>query len=186
MRKFFPIFEEAVIHICLCNRSLLISYVIYEENFLFFFICAAWWPATQCAGRRRRQNCRRVDRWRRPGWTVAWRISCRISCGASWRGWRQRWRWCCVECRTRVRQISSSECGLRQQNRFLRGVPAMVPIDPLMQPLRGPLKGTVWKPFLPIFLFWVLACGMSSESSDNYINFFQGWESCHSDRLCFF
>jgi hypothetical protein len=37
MRKYFPIYEEAVSHIWLCNWSTL-NFLIYEENFIFFFI----------------------------------------------------------------------------------------------------------------------------------------------------
>ncbi len=37
MRKYLVIFEEAVGHICLCNRSRLNS-LIYEENWIFFFL----------------------------------------------------------------------------------------------------------------------------------------------------
>ncbi len=45
MRKctnIFTIYEEVVSHIWLCTRSLWISniFVIFEENFIFFFICA--------------------------------------------------------------------------------------------------------------------------------------------------
>jgi hypothetical protein len=35
MRKFFPIHEEAVSHICLCTRSLLIS--LHMKIILFYF-----------------------------------------------------------------------------------------------------------------------------------------------------
>ncbi len=37
MRKYFPIYEEAVGHIWLCNCSTL-NFLIYEENLIFFFI----------------------------------------------------------------------------------------------------------------------------------------------------
>ncbi len=37
MRKYFPIYEEAVSHIWLCNCSTL-NFPIYEENLIFFFI----------------------------------------------------------------------------------------------------------------------------------------------------
>ncbi len=37
MRKYFPIYEEAVIHILLCNCSTL-NFLIYEKNSIFFFI----------------------------------------------------------------------------------------------------------------------------------------------------
>ncbi len=37
MRKYFPIYEEAVSHIRLCNCSTL-NFFIYEENLIFFFI----------------------------------------------------------------------------------------------------------------------------------------------------
>ncbi len=37
MRKYLVIYEEAGSHILLCNRSLL-EFLIYEENFVFFFI----------------------------------------------------------------------------------------------------------------------------------------------------
>ncbi len=37
MRKYFPIYEEAVSHIRLCNFSTL-NFLIYEENLIFFFI----------------------------------------------------------------------------------------------------------------------------------------------------
>jgi hypothetical protein len=37
MRKYFPIYEEAVSHIWLCNCSTL-NFPIYEENSIFFFI----------------------------------------------------------------------------------------------------------------------------------------------------
>ncbi len=43
MRKYFPIYEEAVSHIWLCNCSIL-NFLIYEENFIFFFISV---PPTQ-------------------------------------------------------------------------------------------------------------------------------------------
>jgi hypothetical protein len=36
MRKYFPIYDEAVSHIGLCNCSTL-NFLIYEENFIFFF-----------------------------------------------------------------------------------------------------------------------------------------------------
>ncbi len=38
MRKYFPIYEEAITsHIWLCNCSSL-NFLIYEENLIFFFI----------------------------------------------------------------------------------------------------------------------------------------------------
>ncbi len=37
MRKYFPIYEEAVSQIWLCNCSIL-KFHIYEENLIFFFI----------------------------------------------------------------------------------------------------------------------------------------------------
>jgi hypothetical protein len=37
MRKYLAIYEEAVTHIWLCDRSLL-NFLIYEENLLFLFI----------------------------------------------------------------------------------------------------------------------------------------------------
>jgi hypothetical protein len=37
MRKYLVIYEWAVSHIGLCNRSHL-DFLIYEENFVFFFI----------------------------------------------------------------------------------------------------------------------------------------------------
>jgi len=37
MLKYFPIYEEAVSHIWLCNCSIL-NFLIYEENLIFFFI----------------------------------------------------------------------------------------------------------------------------------------------------
>jgi hypothetical protein len=39
MRKYFPIYEEAVSHIWLCSCSIL-NFLIYEENLIFFFISA--------------------------------------------------------------------------------------------------------------------------------------------------
>ncbi len=36
MRKYFIIYEEAVSHTWLCTRSLM-HFIIYEENFIFFF-----------------------------------------------------------------------------------------------------------------------------------------------------
>ncbi len=39
MRKYFPIYEEAVSHVWLCNCSTL-NFLIYEENLIFFFISA--------------------------------------------------------------------------------------------------------------------------------------------------
>ncbi len=39
LRKYFPIYEEAVSHIWLCNCSIL-NFPIYEENFILFFISA--------------------------------------------------------------------------------------------------------------------------------------------------
>ncbi len=40
MRKYFPIYEEAVCHIWLCNCSTL-NFLTYEENFILFFISAS-------------------------------------------------------------------------------------------------------------------------------------------------
>jgi hypothetical protein len=37
MRKDFPMYEEAFSHILLCNGSTL-TFLIYEENLIFFFI----------------------------------------------------------------------------------------------------------------------------------------------------
>ncbi len=37
MRKYLPIYEEAVSHIWLCNCSIL-NFLMYEESFIFFFI----------------------------------------------------------------------------------------------------------------------------------------------------
>ena len=37
MRKYFPIYEEAVSHIRLCNCSIQ-NFLIYEENLISFFI----------------------------------------------------------------------------------------------------------------------------------------------------
>ncbi len=42
MRKYFPIYEEAVGHIWLYNCSIL-NFLIYEENFIFFFISVLPW-----------------------------------------------------------------------------------------------------------------------------------------------
>ncbi len=39
MRKYLFIYEEAVSHIRLCNHFLL-SFLLYEENLVFFFISA--------------------------------------------------------------------------------------------------------------------------------------------------
>ncbi len=40
MRKYLVIYEEAVSQIWLCNHSQsLLEFLIYEENFVFFFIC---------------------------------------------------------------------------------------------------------------------------------------------------
>jgi hypothetical protein len=38
MRKYFPIYEEAVSHIRLCNCSILNFLILYEENLIFFLI----------------------------------------------------------------------------------------------------------------------------------------------------
>ncbi len=43
MRKYFPIYEEAVSHIWLCNCSTL-NFPVYEENFIFFFISVSCFP----------------------------------------------------------------------------------------------------------------------------------------------
>jgi hypothetical protein len=40
-RKYFPIYEEVVSHILLCNCSIL-NFLIYEENLIFFFISVAY------------------------------------------------------------------------------------------------------------------------------------------------
>jgi hypothetical protein len=45
MRKYFPIYEEAVIHIWLCNFSIL-NFLKYEENLIFFFISVPAFPCT--------------------------------------------------------------------------------------------------------------------------------------------
>jgi hypothetical protein len=37
MRRYFPRYEEAVSHICLCNCSVL-NFLIYEGTLIFFFI----------------------------------------------------------------------------------------------------------------------------------------------------
>ncbi len=37
MCKYFPVYEEAVSHIWLCNCSIL-NFLIYKENFILFFI----------------------------------------------------------------------------------------------------------------------------------------------------
>ncbi len=37
MRKYLTMYEEAGCHIWLCNRSHL-NFLIYEENFIFYFI----------------------------------------------------------------------------------------------------------------------------------------------------
>jgi hypothetical protein len=39
MHKYLVIFEEAISHIWLCNRSRL-NFLMYEENLIFFFISA--------------------------------------------------------------------------------------------------------------------------------------------------
>ncbi len=41
MRNYFPIYEEAVSHIWLCNCSIL-NFLIYEENMMFFLISVGW------------------------------------------------------------------------------------------------------------------------------------------------
>ncbi len=46
MRKYFPIYEEAVSHIWLCNCSTL-NFSIYEKNLIFFFI-SAYTESTVC------------------------------------------------------------------------------------------------------------------------------------------
>jgi hypothetical protein len=38
VRKFFPIYEEAVSHIGMTLHPIPLDFLIYEENFLFFFI----------------------------------------------------------------------------------------------------------------------------------------------------
>ncbi len=45
MRKCFPIYEEAVSHIWLCNCSTL-NFLMCEENFLFFFISVKSWTGS--------------------------------------------------------------------------------------------------------------------------------------------
>jgi hypothetical protein len=40
IRKYLVIYEEALSHILLCNRSQASDFLIYEENFVFFFISA--------------------------------------------------------------------------------------------------------------------------------------------------
>ncbi len=40
MRKYFPIYEEAVSHIWVCNYSIR-NFLIYEENLIFCFISAS-------------------------------------------------------------------------------------------------------------------------------------------------
>jgi hypothetical protein len=47
MRKYFPICEEVVSHICLCNCSTL-NFLMYEENFLFFFISVLYEGGGEC------------------------------------------------------------------------------------------------------------------------------------------
>ncbi len=42
MRKYFPIYEEAVSHLWLCNCSIL-NFLMYEENLIFFFFISACW-----------------------------------------------------------------------------------------------------------------------------------------------
>jgi hypothetical protein len=41
-RKYLTIYEEAVSHLGLCNRSHL-NFLIYEQNFSFFFISVGYW-----------------------------------------------------------------------------------------------------------------------------------------------
>ncbi len=57
MRKYLTIYEEAVSHIWLCNRSLL-NFLIYEENSIFFFYqCGLLWIS---AGNRSK---RKMKQW---------------------------------------------------------------------------------------------------------------------------
>ncbi len=48
-RKYFPIYEEVVSHIWLCNFSIL-NFLIYEENFIFFFISVLFIIQTPLTG----------------------------------------------------------------------------------------------------------------------------------------
>ncbi len=40
MRKFFPIYEEAVSHTYKTLHPIPLNFLIYEENFIFFFLCS--------------------------------------------------------------------------------------------------------------------------------------------------
>ncbi len=49
-RKYFPIYEEAVSHIWLCDCSIM-NFLIYEENLIFFFI------SVRCMGKKGLRVC---------------------------------------------------------------------------------------------------------------------------------
>jgi hypothetical protein len=48
MRKYFPIYEEAVSHKWLCNGCSTLNFLIYEENFIFFFYQYKDYPLDSC------------------------------------------------------------------------------------------------------------------------------------------
>ncbi len=56
MRKYLVIYEEAVSHIWLCNCSLL-DFLIYEENFVFFFISVTYPGGLTYPGRVEPEAC---------------------------------------------------------------------------------------------------------------------------------
>ncbi len=64
IRKYLVIYEDAVGHIWLCNRSHL-NFLIYEENFLFFFISVVLCSLPTWGLWSRRQGRRQW--WRGPG-----------------------------------------------------------------------------------------------------------------------
>ncbi len=49
MRKYIPIYEEGVSHIRLCNCSIL-SFLIFEENLIFFFISVGLYHLLEYSG----------------------------------------------------------------------------------------------------------------------------------------
>jgi hypothetical protein len=61
IRKYFPIYEEAVRHICLCNCFIL-NLPIYEENLIFFFYTVYLTLQEPCDGVEPRRFVGQVER----------------------------------------------------------------------------------------------------------------------------
>ncbi len=77
MRKYFPIYEEAVSHIWLCNCFIL-NFLIYDENFILFFISVVASILRPKNSQLKELSARLKEMWDLPMFLLTATVSCRV------------------------------------------------------------------------------------------------------------